>query len=139
MSESPPILQTVDVQHAFGAVVAADNLNVQIKTGEMIGIVGANGSGKTTFLNLITGYIRPNSGRVLFMGKDTTGMPPRDITKLGVARSFQIPQLYSNMTVIEGMLLSLAATAGQASSFWKPMHRDSWISEGRAILESFGR
>lgn len=138
MSEKTPILQTVDVHHAFGAVVAADNLNVEINTGEMVGIVGANGSGKTTFLNLVTGYIRPNSGRVLFMGKDTTGMPPRLITKLGVARSFQIPQLYTNMTVIEGMLLSLAAAAGEASSFWKPMHRDSWDSEGRATLESFG-
>lgn len=138
MSEQTPILQTVDVQHAFGAVVAADNLNVEIMTGEMVGIVGANGSGKTTFLNLITGYIRPNSGRILFMGKDTTGLPPRDVTKLGVARSFQIPQLYSNMTVIEGMLLSLAAADGEAGSFWKPMHRKSWDSEGRAALASFG-
>ena len=56
MAENTPILQTVDVNHAFGMVVAADNLNVTIDTGEMIGIVGANGSGKTTFLNLITGY-----------------------------------------------------------------------------------
>jgi branched-chain amino acid transport system ATP-binding protein len=100
--------------------------------------VGANGSGKTTFLNLITGYIKPNSGRILLMGKDTTGLPPRDVTKLGVARSFQIPQLYTNMTVLEGMLLSLAAAAGEASGFWRPILRDSWKSEGLAILESFG-
>jgi len=138
MAENTPILQTVDVNHAFGMVVAADNLNVTINTGEMIGIVGANGSGKTTFLNLITGYITPNSGRVLLMGQDITGLPPRSVTKLGVARSFQIPQLYTSMTVLEGMLLSLAAAAGEAGSFWEPIHRGTWKSEGLATLESFG-
>ncbi|MDC0033261.1 ATP-binding cassette domain-containing protein [Alphaproteobacteria bacterium] len=138
MPDKPPILRTVDVNHAFGMVVAADNLNVTIDTGEMIGIVGANGSGKTTFLNLITGYITPNTGQVLFMGQDITGLPPRSVTKLGVARSFQIPQLYSNMTVLEGMLLSLAAADGQASSFWKPIHQASRVSEGRGTLDNFG-
>lgn len=132
------MLQTVDVNISFGAVVAADNLNVEVKTGEMIGIVGANGSGKTTFLNLITGYMKPHSGRILIEGRDTTGLPPRTVTKLGVARSFQIPQLYTNMTVLEGMLLSLAAAAGEASGFWKPMHRPSWEEEGMHALESFG-
>ena len=138
MADNIPMLQTVDVQHAFDAVVAADNLNVEVKAGELIGIVGANGSGKTTFLNLVTGYIRPNAGRILIAGRDTTGLPPREVTKLGVARSFQIPQLYTNMTVLEGMLLSLSAAAGEASGFWKPMHRDSWEMEGMAALQSFG-
>ncbi len=78
------------------------------------------------------------SGRILVMGRDTTGLPPREVTKLGVARSFQIPQLYTNMTVLEGMLLSLAAAAGEACSFWKPIKREPWTSEGLAALESFG-
>ena len=138
MAEKTSILQTVDVHHSFGMVVAADNLNVEVNTGEMVGIVGANGSGKTTFLNLITGYIRPEHGRILVMGQDATGLPPRSITNLGVARSFQIPQLYTNMTVLEGMLLSLAAAAGEASAFWKPIKREPWTSEGLAALESFG-
>ncbi len=138
MAETTSILRAVDVNHSFGAVVAADNLNVDVDTGELVGIVGANGSGKTTFLNLITGYITPNSGRILVLGEDATGLPPRSVTKLGVARSFQIPQLYTNMTVLEGMLLSLAAEAGEASGFWKPIHRDSWVSEALAALESFG-
>ncbi len=138
MAEKTSILQTVDVHHSFGMVVAADNLNVEVNTGEMVGIVGANGSGKTTFLNLITGYIRPEHGRILVMGQDATGLPPRSITNLGVTRSFQIPQLYTNMTVLEGMLLSLAAAAGEASAFWKPIKREPWTSEGLAALESFG-
>ncbi len=138
MAESIPILETVDVNHSFGAVVAADHLNVKVNTGQLVGIVGANGSGKTTFLNLITGYLKPMSGRILVMGEDATGLPPRTVTKLGVARSFQIPQLYTNMTVLEGMLLSLAAAAGEAGSFWKPIKREPWTSEGMAALESFG-
>ena len=138
MADAIPMLQTVDVNHSFGAVVAADNLNVEVKSGELIGIVGANGSGKTTFLNLITGYIKPDGGRILIEGNDTTGLPPRSVTKLGVARSFQIPQLYTSMTVLEGMLLSLAAASGESGDFWKPMHRSSWESEGMEALGSFG-
>jgi branched-chain amino acid transport system ATP-binding protein len=138
MAENTPVLRTVDVNQSFGMVVAADNLNIEVATGELVGIVGANGSGKTTFLNIITGYLTPKSGRILLMGRDATGLPPRTVTKLGVARSFQIPQLYTNMTVLEGMLLSLAAAAGEAGGFWKPIRREPWTSEGLAALESFG-
>ena len=136
--DNTPILQTVDLNRSFGMVTAADNLNIEVAVGEVVGIVGSNGSGKTTFLNLITGYLKAEGGRILIMGKDTTGLPPRSVTKLGVARSFQIPQLYTNMSVLEGMLLSLAAAAGEATGFWKPIYRDSWKSEGLTILERFG-
>ena len=136
--EQTIILQTVDVCRTFGAVVAADHLNIEVGAGELIGIVGANGSGKTTFLNLITGYLKPESGRILVMGRETTGLPPRQLTKLGVSRSFQIPQLYTNMSVLEGVLLSLAAAAGESNGFWKPLYRDPWQPEGMDILERFG-
>jgi branched-chain amino acid transport system ATP-binding protein len=132
------ILRTVDINRSFGMVTAADNLNIEVSPGEMVGIVGANGSGKTTFLNLVTGYLAPESGRIMVMGQDTTGLPPRSVTKLGVARSFQIPQLYTNMSVLEGMLLSLAAASGEGGSFWQPIQRQSWRAEGMANLESFG-
>lgn len=132
------ILRTVDVNLSFGAVTAADNLNIEVQAGEMVGIVGANGSGKTTFLNLVTGYLKPETGRIEVLGRDAIGLPPRSVTKLGVARSFQIPQLYTNMTVLESMLLSLASAAGRATGFWRPLSRESWNTEGLAILESFG-
>lgn len=119
-------------------MIAADNLNIEVDNGELVGIVGANGSGKTTFLNLITGYLKPESGRILVMGQDTTELAPRELAKRGVARSFQIPQLYTNMSVLEGVLLSLAATAGESSNFWRPLHRDPWESEAWEILNRFG-
>ena len=133
-----PILQTIDLSKSFGMVRAADAINVAIRTGELVGIVGANGSGKTTFLNIITGYLRPDRGRVLLMGEDRTGLPPRVMTKLGIARSFQIPQLYTSLSVLESLLLSLAAEAGKGTGFWQPLYRGQWVQEALDNLERFG-
>lgn len=138
VDDGTPILQTVDLARNFGMVKAADGISVEIKRGELVGIVGANGSGKTTFLNLITGYLTPERGRILFMGHETTGLPPRAITKLGVARSFQVPQLYTGLSILENMLLSLAARSAGRSSAWQPLYHDPWIAEGLEILERFG-
>ena len=91
MPEPSPILQTIDLTKSFGMAKAADAINVPITRGELVGIVGANGSGKTTFLNLITGYLQPDHGRILIMEQESTGLPPRRVIKLGLARSFQIP------------------------------------------------
>ena len=138
MPENTSILRAENINMSFGMVVAADDVNVVVEPGEFVGIVGANGSGKTTFLNIITGYLTPDSGRILVMNEDATGLAPRIVTKLGVARSFQVPQLYSSMTVLEGMLLSLSAAANESSNFWKPIYRDTWKSEALEILERFG-
>jgi branched-chain amino acid transport system ATP-binding protein len=119
-------------------VKAADGISVEIKRGELVGIVGANGSGKTTFLNLLTGYLIPERGRILFMGRETTGLAPRVITKLGIARSFQIPQLYTGLSVLENMLLSLAAKSATRSSAWGFLYRATWVAEGLEVLERFG-
>lgn len=138
MPEATPILQTIDLHKSFGMVKAADAISVAIHEGELVGIVGANGSGKTTFLNIITGYLQPDRGRVLFMGEDRTGLSPRVITKLGIARSFQIPQLYTSLTVLESLLLSLAAQNGKGTAFWQPLYRSHWMQEGLETLERFG-
>jgi branched-chain amino acid transport system ATP-binding protein len=132
------ILRTVGLTKAFGMVMAANQINVEIHAGELVGIVGSNGSGKTTFLNLITGYLRPDTGRILLMGEDRAGLPPRVITRLGIARSFQIPQLYANLGVLDSMLLSLAARAEKGTTFWGPLYRRPWIDEAMETLERFG-
>jgi branched-chain amino acid transport system ATP-binding protein len=136
--ETAPILDTVDLTKSFGMVTAADAISVTVDRGELVGIVGANGSGKTTFLNLITGYLRPDRGRILLMGRDTTGLPPRLVTKLGIARSFQVPQLYAALSVLENTLLSLAAGSGTKTGVWEPLYQDRWIGESLDILERFG-
>jgi branched-chain amino acid transport system ATP-binding protein len=130
------LLETVGLTRFFGAVRAAEDLNVQVAEGEVLGIIGSNGSGKTTFLNLATGYLKPERGRILLDGKETTGLPPRTITRMGVARSFQIPQLYLGLSVIENMLLSLASRAA-ALGVWAPLHQEERRAEGLRILAQF--
>ncbi len=138
MPEGAPLLATRDLSKSFGAVMAANTVNVEIRPGEFVGIVGANGSGKTTFINIVTGYLRPDRGHVYFLGRDRTGLSPRAITKLGIARSFQIPQLYANFRVLESLLLSLAARAGMGTALWQPLYRHQWVEETLEILERFG-
>jgi branched-chain amino acid transport system ATP-binding protein len=131
------LLETVGLSRSFGMVRAADALNIQIDEGEMVGIIGSNGSGKTTFLNLVTGYLKPDRGRILLDGRDTTALPPRRIARLGVARSFQIPQLYLGLTAVENLLLSLAARRGRVG-VWQGLQRPEWVGEARQILDQFG-
>ena len=138
MVEMPLILQTADLTKHFGMIKAAEGISVEVNQGQLVGIMGANGSGKTTFLNLITGYLKPERGRILLMGRDTTGLPPRAITRLGVARSFQLPQLYTRMNVLECMLLSLAAESGNGGSFWQPLFKEPRRAEGLKNLDRFG-
>jgi branched-chain amino acid transport system ATP-binding protein len=138
VDDTRPILQTIDLTRSFDMVKAADAINVSVGRGEFVGIVGANGSGKTTFLNLVTGYVKPERGRIVFMGRDSTGLSPRLITKRGIARSFQIPQLYTALSVRENAMLSLAAASGNSAGFWRPLYRRAWLEESLQILDRFG-
>lgn len=132
------LLETVGLTKFFGMVRAAEKLDLRVEEGELVGIVGSNGSGKTTFLNLATGYIKPDAGRIFLSGRETTGLPPRRMTRLGVARSFQIPQLYTALTVLENVLLALAARSDGATGVWGPLYRTPWIGEGEASLQRLG-
>lgn len=105
----------------FGGVIAADGIDLDVIEGENLAIIGPNGAGKTTFLNMATGYLRPQAGTVHFLGQDITALPPRTITKLGVARAFQIPQLFLEQTVMENMLMSAAARTGQLTGLRRLM------------------
>jgi branched-chain amino acid transport system ATP-binding protein len=100
----------------FGGVVAADGVDLDIVEGENLAIIGPNGAGKTTFLNIATGYLRPQAGTVSFLGRDITDLKPRTITKLGIARAFQIPQLFLDQTVMENMMIAAAARTGAMST-----------------------
>jgi len=132
------VLEAVGLAKSFGAVKAADDLSVKVHAGQIVGIVGPNGSGKTTFLNLVTGYVSPARGRIYYLGQDITGLHPRQVTRLGVARSFQIPQLYTSLTVQENMLLALAIRSGHEGDVWLPLETPSRLDEARPLLEKFG-
>ncbi len=103
-----PALEVTGLGKSFGSVAAAKDLNIRIQTGSIVSIIGTNGAGKTTFINMVTGYVKPDHGRIRFAGRDITGKNPREITRLGLGRSFQIPQLFSGYTVEENVLTAAA-------------------------------
>ena len=106
-----PLLQTVGLSLAFGGVVACDGIDFELREGERLAVVGQNGAGKTTFINICTGYLKPAAGQVFFNGEDITGMAPRLIARRGVARSFQLPQIFTEHTVRECLLIAASAVA----------------------------
>ncbi len=132
------VLETHGLTKSFGGVLAVDDVSVAIAPGEIVGIVGANGAGKTTFVNLVTGYLKPDRGRIIYLGRDITAHPPREVTGLGVARSFQIPQIYASLTVLENVLIALAAREGQSLRAWAPLSTRVREAEGLTLLEPFG-
>ena len=116
------LLQTRGLTLNFGGVVAADGIDFDLQAGERLAVIGANGAGKTTFINMVTGYIRPSAGRIHFDGQDITGLHPRQIVRRGMGRSFQLPQLFTAHTVRESVELAVAARQGRLSLL-RPMAR----------------
>jgi branched-chain amino acid transport system ATP-binding protein len=120
-------LRTIDLKKYFGGIRALDGVSIEIREGEFVGLIGPNGSGKTTLFNVISGVYKPDSGKVYFYDKDVTGLPPHDLYKLGLVRSFQIPRLWMNMTVTEN-----AATAARerygANPVSSVLRRRVWVN-----------
>ncbi len=133
-----PMIEVDNVSRAFDMLRAVDDVSLSVGEGETVGIIGTNGSGKTTLLNLITGYLQPTSGRILFRGSDITGLGPRRVTTLGVARSFQVPQLYTGLTVLDNVLIAIAAHSGRTADFWTPMHRRDALVRAQDLAARFG-
>lgn len=131
------VLEARNLSLCFGGVAAADNASLSVFSGQRVAIIGANGAGKTTFVNICTGYLRPQSGSVLFEGRDITGATPRRIAKGGIGRSFQLPQLFLASTVIENLLVALAAREGIWNA-WTPLERHPKRSEMLELLEVIG-
>jgi branched-chain amino acid transport system ATP-binding protein len=99
------LLELEGLSKAFGALTVIDDLSVRLDAGEALGVVGPNGAGKTTMLHLAAGQLRPDAGRVRLGGRDITGLPARARCQLGLARTYQVPQPFSGMTVYENVLV----------------------------------
>jgi branched-chain amino acid transport system ATP-binding protein len=110
----PALLALDGVSKSYGALKATDNLTLAVDEGEALAVIGPNGAGKSTMFNLITGDVAPDSGRVVFAGTDVTGMAPHRRSRLGIARSYQIPHPFANMTVFENLLVGAIFGAGQS-------------------------
>ena len=131
------LLEAQSVGKRFGAVVAAAELNVQVQPGERVSLIGSNGAGKTTFVNMITGYLKPDAGHIRFDGRDITALDPRAIVQLGVARSFQIPQLFGELSVLDNMLVASACHDTRLSFSQAARNADA-VARAEALLQRFG-
>lgn len=100
-----PILDTQNITKQFGGLVAVNQVSMTVNQHEIVGIIGPNGAGKTSFINALTGIYKPSSGRVLFQGKDITGLPAHKIANQGIARTFQNLRVFSNISVLENVLI----------------------------------
>lgn len=132
------VLQAEKLGKRFGAVVAADDVSLSVPAGQRVCLIGSNGAGKTTFVNMVTGYLKPSSGVIRLDGQDITGLNPRQIAQRGVCRSFQIPQLCLELTGVENILVALTVTRRGALSFWRGAYDDELCDEAMAMLERFG-
>jgi branched-chain amino acid transport system ATP-binding protein len=131
------LLETIGLQKAFGAVVAAGDVSVAVQRGQKLGLIGNNGAGKTTFVNIVTGHLKPDAGRVLLDGKDITGLAPREVRRDGVSRSFQIPQLFTSLTLEQNLLMALAILRDEGLSSWQPARSTARTSELDELLGRF--
>jgi len=116
------ILEVTDATKTFGGILALNRVSFSVKQGEILGIIGPNGSGKTTLVNCITGFIRMNSGKILFRGKDITRKPPHKIADLGVTRTFQIMRPYFSLPAYKNLVIPLFSPRAKRTGGW----RESW-------------
>jgi branched-chain amino acid transport system ATP-binding protein len=105
VSAAAPILELDGVTKRFGGLTAVSGVRLRVPAGEILGIIGPNGAGKSTLFNVISGYYRPESGRVLFGGHDVTGRPPHAICRLGLTRTFQLVKPFGNLSVLDNVMI----------------------------------
>jgi len=129
------LLEVTDVRKSFGGVQAVVGVSFTLKKGEVLGIIGPNGSGKTTLANLTTGFERPDSGRILFKGRNITGKQPHKIATLGLTRTFQIMRPFQSLPAYKNLIIPLNSPRVRRSRVGKLGDKDSVAID---ILESIG-
>jgi branched-chain amino acid transport system ATP-binding protein len=131
------VLSVKGLTKRFGGVVAVDGAEFEVARGEMLALIGPNGAGKTTCFNMINGQLRSDGGQIVFEGADISGMKPRDIYRLGVARTFQITQTYSSMTVLENVQMAMLSFHRRLLNGWDRAP-GFYATEALKLLERVG-
>ncbi|BAN47224.1 ABC transporter ATP-binding protein [Metapseudomonas resinovorans] len=128
-----------NLEKAFGAVKATNGANLELAAGELHAIIGPNGAGKSTLISQIAGEIRPDKGQILFAGQDITAVPAHERPRLGLARSFQVSQLYPDFSLLENVAVAIAAREGRTFGMWSPLGRDRRLLDpARQYLDQVG-
>ncbi len=131
------VLEVRGLTKTFGAVTAASDITLDVAEDTVVGLIGSNGAGKTTFVNLVTGYLKPSAGTIVYRGRDITPLSPRQVTRLGICRSFQIPQLFDSLTAFENLLVGVDIVASGSGAFASSATGRSPGEAVDAMLERF--
>jgi branched-chain amino acid transport system ATP-binding protein len=123
------MLQAIEIRKFYGGFCALDGVSIGIQEGEFVSIIGPNGAGKTTLINVLTGFLKPDAGRVLFRGEDIAGKAPEDLTRLGIARSFQLVHIFPEMTVLDTVKVAVISRQGKGSRFLSSLAKDRDVHE----------
>jgi branched-chain amino acid transport system ATP-binding protein len=114
-----PILETIGLEKRFGGITATNGISLAVEKGARQALIGPNGAGKTTFINLLTGVLKPTAGRILLDGADITALEPHQRVRRGMARTFQINQLFADLTPIESIGLVISERMGSGADWWR--------------------
>ena len=133
------ILSAQDLHKHYGEFCALGGVSFQITEGEFVSIIGPNGAGKTTLINVLTGLLKPNQGKVFFKEREITGIGPERLSKLGVARSFQLVNIFPNFTVHEFLMVAIISRLGKGRNFYSSLLRDQEVTgEALEVASLFG-
>src|SRR4051812_40885623 len=121
------ILETEDMTKEFAGFVAVSGVNLRVARGTIHALIGPNGAGKTTCFNLLTKFLNPSKGRILYKNRDITALAPADVARLGLVRSFQISAVFPHLTVLENVRIALQRRRGGSFDFWR----------SKRVLEAF--
>jgi ABC-type branched-subunit amino acid transport system ATPase component len=134
-----PALETIGLQKNFGGIVAANNVSLRVEHGARHALIGPNGAGKTTVINLLTGMLEPTAGRILLDGRDITALAPHRRVGLGLARTFQINQLFGDLTPLETIGLAVSERTRSGTDWWRRVgSRREIMRDIVDLLERFG-
>ena len=132
-----PVLQTTDLEKRFGGLIATRALSLRVERGARHALIGPNGAGKTTVINLLSGVLTPSNGRIVFDGEDITARRAHQRVRLGIARSFQINQLFAELTPIETLGLAVTERLGVGAQFWSRLGKKAVATEIAELVERF--
>jgi branched-chain amino acid transport system ATP-binding protein len=133
------ILRTENLGKEFAGFVAVTGVNLSVRRGTIHALIGPNGAGKTTCFNLLTKFLRPSSGRIIFNGRDITTLAPADVSALGLGRSFQISSIFPHFTALENVRIALQRKRGASFDFWRSKHLlDALNERARRLLADVG-
>ena len=134
-----PALEARGLQRNFGALIATDDVSFAVQPGARQALIGPNGAGKTTLINLLTGAIRPTAGQVMLQGRDVTGLAASARVRMGLSRTFQINQLFPDLTPAELLGLAISERNGSGTDFWRVAGgRPAIVAEIEDLLQRFG-